>query len=189
MYNIEKMTNDLKNNVSSFRYNHSLMVAEEAKKLAKHYKLDEEKAYVTGLIHDIAKDFSYEENHKWIKEYSLSKELYLEKYKDIIHADIGSIVVKKWYNLDNEICNAILYHTIGNINMTKFDKIIFLADKIARKNSNEFIEKLKRLTYKDLDEALIFYLNKQKILLSEKNLELHKNSLELLEYLAKENPI
>lgn len=187
MYNIEKMTNDLKNNVSSFRYNHSLMVAEEAKKLAKHYKLDKEKAYVTGLIHDIAKDFSYEEIDKWIKEYNLSKDLYLKIYKDIIHSDIGSIVVKKWYNLDNEICNAILYHTIGNINMTKFDKIIFLADKIARKNSNEFIEELKILTYKNLDKALIFYFNEQKEKLKERNLELHKNSLELLKLLEKNN--
>lgn len=189
MYNIEKMRNDLKNNVSSFRYSHSIMVAEEAKKLAKYYNLDEEKAYVTGIIHDIAKDFSYEENDKWIKECNLSKDLYLEKYRDIIHADIGSVVVKKWYNLDDEICNAILYHTIGNINMTKFDKIIFLADKIARKNSNKFIEDLKKLAYKDLDKALIFYLNNQKILLSKKNLELHKNSLKLLEYLIKEKSI
>ncbi len=189
MYNIQKLKNDLKTNVSLFRYNHSLMVAEEAKKLAIHYNLNKEKAYITGLIHDIAKDFNDEENDKWIREYNLTNDLYLKKYKDIIHADIGSIVVKKWYNFDDEICNAILYHTIGNINMSKFDKIIFLADKIARKNMTEFTEKLKMLTYKDLDKALIFYFNKQKEILKEKDLELHHKSLELLDYLNKKNLI
>ena len=39
MYSIEKIKTDLKDRVSEYRYEHSLMVADEAKKLAKKYKL------------------------------------------------------------------------------------------------------------------------------------------------------
>lgn len=53
MYNIEKIKNDIKNNLSEFRYEHSLLVATCALSLARHYNLDEDKAYVAGLIHDI----------------------------------------------------------------------------------------------------------------------------------------
>ena len=45
----------LKENLNEERYLHSLGTADCAKDLAKRYGLDEEKAYLTGLIHDCAK--------------------------------------------------------------------------------------------------------------------------------------
>ena len=62
MTNICEIKNYLKSTLSDFRYEHSLMVANEAKKLAMHYNLDLDKAYIAGLVHDIAKEFSDEEN-------------------------------------------------------------------------------------------------------------------------------
>lgn len=59
---IEEIKFKLKTLVNEKRYNHCLLVAEQSKNLAKIYKIDEEKAYLTGLCHDIAKDFTYEEN-------------------------------------------------------------------------------------------------------------------------------
>lgn len=185
MYDIESIKKDVEKYVSEFRYQHSLMVADEAEKLAEYYQLDSLKAYIVGLAHDIAKDFSDSENDLWIKKYHLSDELYLEKYRDIIHADIGAVVVKEWYQFDLEMCEAILYHSIGNIKMNKFAKVIFLADKIARRNVTDFVKKLRKLVYEDLDEALVYYLNFQRKRLAEKGYELHRNSLELLESLTK----
>ena len=76
MYDIEKIKNDLKNNLSQFRFEHSLLVADEAKKLALHYNYDSEKAYVAGLVHDIAKEFDDFENDKWIKKYNLTGDIF-----------------------------------------------------------------------------------------------------------------
>lgn len=180
MDNIEKIKNDLKANLSKFRYEHSIMVAEEAKKLAEHYNLNVEKAYVTGLVHDIAKEFSDEENKKWIYKYQLPKELLLPEFRNTIHADIGAVVVKEWYELDEEICNAIKYHTIGDISMTEFDKIIFLADKIARKVASPFIEKIRKLTYENLGEALKQFLIGQKEKIESSGGTFHPNTVELL---------
>lgn len=180
MYDIDKIKKDLKDNLSEFRYEHSIMVAEEAKKLAEHYNLDVEKAYVTGLVHDIAKEFSDEENKKWIDKYQLPKELLLPEFRNTIHADIGAVVVKEWYELDEEICNAIKYHTIGDISMTEFDKIIFLADKIARKVASPFIEKIRKLTYENLDEALKQFLIGQKEKIESSGGTFHPNTVELL---------
>ena len=44
MYTIEQIKKDLKKYLSEFRYEHSILVAEEARKIAKHYNQNEEKA-------------------------------------------------------------------------------------------------------------------------------------------------
>ena len=61
MYDVEQIKKDMKNNLSEFRYKHSIRVADTARKLAQHYKIDEEKVYIAGIVHDIAKEFSREE--------------------------------------------------------------------------------------------------------------------------------
>ena len=71
---INKIENNLQKLLSKPRYEHSLLVAEHAKKLAKIYKINEENAYIAGLVHDSAKEFSDEENSKGIKQDHLSQE-------------------------------------------------------------------------------------------------------------------
>lgn len=187
MYNIEKIKNDLKNILSQFRFEHSLLVADEAKKLALHYNYDSEKAYVAGLVHDIAKEFDDFENDKWIKKYNLTGDIFTPQYKNVVHANIGAVVVKEYYHFDDEICNAVCYHAIGNVPMGLLDKIVFVADKIARKVNTPFIEELRVLAYQDIDLALKVYLNNQISKLESRGLKMHPVSLELLNYLENNN--
>ena len=183
MYSIEKIKTDLKDRVSEYRYEHSLMVADEAKNLAKKYNLDEDKAYVAGLVHDIAKEFTHEENTLWVNKYNLSKDLLLESNHKIIHADVGAVYVKEKYGFDDEICSAVRYHTIGNPNMSTFDKIIYIADKIGRKDKDEFVMNLKKIAYEDIDKAVYVFLLHQKEKFDKKNKSLSNSTLELLNLL------
>ena len=185
--NIDKIDTYLKENLSKKRYEHSLLVAKEAKSLAKIYHVDEEKAYLAGLIHDIAKELSEEENNYWIKKGNLANDLKKENYKKIRHADIGAIIAKEKYNLDNDICNAIKYHTIGNKNMDTLAKIIYIADKIGRKEIPKELIPIKDLVKKDLNAALIYFIEKQNKNLISKNITPHKNTEELLQTLKKQN--
>ena len=180
MITIEKIEEDVKKTLSEYRYKHSLMVANEAKNLAKHYNYDEEKAYLTGMTHDIAKEFTDKENQKIIEKYHLSQSLRDEKLKEIIHADIGAIVAKERYNVDEEISNAIKFHTIGNINMSLLDKIIFVADKIAREKKSPMIEEASKVAYQDLDRAVLIILESQKQKLENKGKYMHKESEKLM---------
>lgn len=186
MYDIEKIKNDIRASLSEYRYNHSLMVAEEARKLALHYGLDSEKAYVTGLVHDIAKEFSDEENLKWIQKYNLPNELLAENLRPVIHADIGAVVVKELYNFDDEMCNSIKYHSIGNYPMTLFEKIIFVADKIARdKPNDESLKELQALAYKDIDAVLLKCLEYSKAHLEKNGNHIEPITQKLLDSLKK----
>ena len=185
--NINEIDTYLKENLSKKRYEHSLLVAKEAKSLAKIYHVDEEKAYLAGLIHDIAKELSEEENNYWIKKGNLADDLKKENYKKIRHADIGALIAKEKYNLDNDICNAIKYHTIGNKNMDTLAKIIYIADKIGRKEIPKELIPIKDLVKKDLNAALIYFIEKQNKNLISKNITPHKNTEELLQTLKKQN--
>ena len=50
----------LKNNLNEKRYIHTLGTADCAKELAKQFKLNQDKAYLAGLLHDCAKCFPNE---------------------------------------------------------------------------------------------------------------------------------
>lgn len=183
MVSVDEVKKYLKNNLSSYRYEHSLMVADEAKSLANKYKVDENKAYLAGLLHDIAKEFSDEDNKKIILEHSIPLELLNEEFSKIVHADVGALFVKDKFGVDDDICNAIKYHTIGNKNMSLFDKIIFMADKIARKDETGYIKNLKELSYDSIDKALKKYIMDLNERLITNNRCLCKDTLELLKRL------
>ena len=129
--NTDCIKKTLKEFLSEERYNHTLGTADCALKLAKKYGLDEKKAYLAGLLHDCAKCKSNDELLKIIKqELKNIDEGELQNYKTL-HAPVGEYFARTMYNIDDsEILNAIRYHTIGRVNMSLFEKIIFLADKI-----------------------------------------------------------
>ncbi len=185
MDNIEKLKDDLKNKLSSFRYEHSLLVATEAYSLAQYYHLNVDKAYVAGLIHDIAKEYNDEENAYYFKKYLIDSKFSNPEYKPVLHAEIGALVVKQEYGMDDEICQAIRYHALGNIDMTFFDKIIFIADKIGRKQPTPSLEMMKRLAYENIDEAIIFYLQEKREKVEKREQCFLTESLVLLDYLLK----
>lgn len=171
----------LKKNLSNYRYLHSLRVAKEAERLAKHYGASKKDAYMAGLLHDIAKEYDYDKNKYIINKYKLSMDL-LNSSK-ICHAEIGAIVSKELYNVSDDVISAIKYHTIGNINMNLLDKIIFVADKIETLKKYPGIEKERFWAYKDLDKALLKCIQNSKKVLGDKDKSLHEETEKLLEFL------
>ena len=65
----EEFVEEIKKRLSEYRFYHSLNVADEAKRLAKKYGADEDKAFTAGLIHDIMKDTDYETQRELIEKY------------------------------------------------------------------------------------------------------------------------
>lgn len=131
---LENIKNKLQKTLKPERYLHSLGVAEMAVELAKRFSLNTEKAELAGLIHDCAKNLSNEEMLKIIKENNLSVDESEIASQKTLHAPVGAFVAKNDFQIDDEeILSAIRFHTIGKINMTDFEKIIYLADKIETK--------------------------------------------------------
>ncbi len=127
-YKIENLKKSLSNRVSENRYSHCLRVADTAQKMADIFGCDKTKAYVAGLMHDIAKELSYDEILSICKRggFNLGQ-------KDIddphsLHGHAGAILVNEEFGIDdNEILLAIANHA-GRPGMTLLEKIIFLSD-------------------------------------------------------------
>ena len=120
----------LKNNLNDERYSHSLGTADCAKELAGMYGINQEKAYIAGLLHDFAKCFSNEKLLDIIKNNLEVDECEMLNYKTL-HAPVSAYYAEKEFGVtDKEILSAIRWHTLGQIEMSDFEKIIFLADKI-----------------------------------------------------------
>lgn len=155
-YTYEYIENWLKANLTQERYEHSLGTAECARELAKKFGIDEDKAYFTGLIHDCAKCLTKDETENIIKNH-----LTLEKGEicspKTHHAPVGAYIAQKEFNInDKEILSAIRWHTIGKIDMTTFEKIIFLADKLeSRTRPAEICSPIRNALNEGLDAALL----------------------------------
>ena len=128
--NEEKILDWLKQNLDDERYKHSTGCAQCAKELALKYGQNPDKAYITGLLHDCAKCFDKDKQLNIIKNFLQVSENEMIAPKTW-HAPVSAYVAKNEFGVtDEEILSAIRWHTLGKVNMTTFEKIIFLADKI-----------------------------------------------------------
>lgn len=138
----------LKNNLSSYRYNHILEVAKLAKKLAHKYHEDENDAYLCGLLHDLTKEWDREKTYNYMCYYDCSK---INKPYPILHQYTCCYFLKENGFRNDKIIDAIYHHSTGKSN-EKLAKIIYLSDKLepTRRYDTKF---LRELAFEDLETA------------------------------------
>lgn len=153
-----KINEWLKINLNEERFLHTLGTANCAKELALKYGLDSEKAYLAGLLHDCAKCFSTEKLLQIIRDNLNVDESEMQNYKTL-HAPVSAYIAKTEFGVtDEEILSAIRWHTLGKLDMTDFEKIVFIADKIEPNTRDpEYSAKIRELMEEDngLNKALL----------------------------------
>lgn len=150
----------IESRLSLRRYEHSVQVARVARKMARDFGLDEEKAYITGLLHDYAKGLSGAELLNIAQEHQLLQDEIERQVPDLLHAIVGAhLLEREGIVLDGEILHAIRVHTLGAEQMSDFDKIIFLADMVEPGRDYPGLQRLQCLAGRDLDQAMLFALD------------------------------
>ena len=159
MYNTQEYIDLIKRTLSPYRFHHSMCVAEKARELAKKYGVDEEKAYVAGVLHDITKEMPNDEQIRLIEENGHSLTYYEKNNHRIFHQMSGEAYVKNVLKIDDEdILSGIRYHTTGRENMTLFEMIIYLADFTSADRSYPDVEIMREKTDKSLLEGMLYSL-------------------------------
>ena len=146
----------IKGRLTEQRFIHSLNVADCAKELAIKFGADPEKAYTAGLIHDCCKDTPAGKQLSYMLENGADlSEIEISTAK-LYHAMCGSIYIKKEFGIENEdIINAVRYHTTGRKNMSLLEKIVFIADFISAERDYDGVEIMREKAVKSLDEAIV----------------------------------
>lgn len=176
----------LKQALNPNRYRHSLNVCDEAVKLAERYGTDRNKAYTAGLLHDCAKGYTHEEQAALCKQFGIELDSITLACPAVIHAPLGGEIARHEYGInDEEIVDAIKYHTVARAGMTALDKIIYIADMIEPMREYEGVDRLRELAYEDLDKAVLVALRQSMEFNLKKNSIIHPNTLEAWNYILK----
>ena len=82
------------------------------------------------------------------------------------------------------VCQAIRWHTSGKADMTTLEKIIYVADYMEPNRDFPGVEKLRKLAYTDLDEALLLGLTMTAEHLKRQGAIMGRHSLEAMAFLT-----
>ena len=153
---IIKIREQVKAKQNKKRYEHTLGVAYTAAALAFMYDMDPLKAELAGMLHDCAKCMSDDELITECSKNGIHLSNEELESPQVIHAIYGSVLAREKYGInDDDIINAVRYHTTGRDNMSLLEKIIFTADYIEPLRCEApHLEELRKLAFTDIDECV-----------------------------------
>lgn len=154
---MHKIRKQLTKVLDSKRFEHTQGVAYTSAALAMRYGEDIRKAELAGLLHDCAKCIDNEKKIHICKKNDISISDAEQRNPFLLHAKVGGHFAKTKYKIDDEdIINAILYHTTGRPGMSLLEKIVYIADYIEPgRDHAPNLDEIRNLSFRDLDEALL----------------------------------
>ena len=137
----------LSQQLSSERFAHSIGAHEKAVELAEKFQLspeDRERAAIAGLLHDAAKLMTPQQLFDFCDQRQMHLDATDRQTPQTLHPFVGAELVRDAFSLhDEDILNAIRFHTTGRANMSMVEKIVYIADKIEGNTRNPlYIQKM-----------------------------------------------
>ena len=163
------------------RVPHVLGAEQEAIRLCIRYGGDVEKARRAALLHDCTKRLSPEEHFALCERYGIVLDDAERANPKLLHALTGAAIAREVYGMDDEIVNAVRYHTTGRAGMSLLEKIMYLADYIEPSREFPGVEELRRVCYEDLNRGLAMGLEMTAKEAAERGEPLHRATPEALE--------
>ena len=175
---IDEMKALLKENIPGKRYKHSLAVYETALKMAEVFQCDKEKVAIAALLHDCGREVATKDSVAWALDHGFTVDEIEAAQPILLHSKIGTYFAKNKYGVDDEeIMDAIRYHTTGSSNMTDLAKIVFLADIIEPDRDYPGVEDLRKASFKNLDRAMLLAYASTTTYLFEQGLIVHPDCI------------
>ncbi|MDN3449238.1 bis(5'-nucleosyl)-tetraphosphatase (symmetrical) YqeK [Planococcus sp. APC 3906] len=180
------MLQKVKKRLPENRYNHVLGVLGTAVELAKRFNVPEEKVQVAAILHDVAK-FS---DRQWMQSVIISQKmdpLLLDYHAELWHAPVGAYVASYEFGVnDEDVLNAIRYHTTGRAGMSDLEKIIYVADMVEPNRKFTGVDELRQLKEQGLDVMMEVCIKHSIEFLVSKNQPVFPDSLKCYEYFTKQ---
>lgn len=173
---MKKIKKYLKKHLTKERYHHTVGVAYTAMSMAMKYNPQPDnnefmiKAEIAGLLHDCAKCMDNDKKIRICNKNQISYSKIEAENPYLLHGKVGAYIARKEFDiLDEDILNAITWHTTGRPDMSLLEKIIFVADYIepSRRPIPE-LNLIRQLAFTDIDQAVIKILENTLKYLNEK---------------------
>jgi len=168
----------LSGKINQKRFTHTINTEKAALMLADLYHVDRDKASTAALLHDAAKQMSPDELLQAAREFGIDLTGGYEEAPKLLHGPVAAAMVKRDLGIEDEdILNAISTHTLGGENMTKLQKVVFLADYIEEDRAFAEVRELRRMVKQDMDRAMLFAMNKTIELLIRRDQYIHLQTI------------
>ena len=179
-YDIEEMNKRLSKYMDTNRYYHTQGVRFISTALAMAHGADIRKAEVAGLLHDCAKCVPDAKKIKICDKNNIDITRVERNNPFLLHSKVGAYIAAEKYGItDEEILDAIRYHTTGRPGMRMLEQIVFIADYIEpRRNKSQRLPEIRLEAFRDLDECCYMILKDMLIFLRTKSGEIDSNTQE-----------
>ena len=163
------------------RIRHTEGVVETALKLAEKYGADPDKALLAAKCHDVCRKWDDERMNAFVTLNQLGDQ-YMNNI-NLSHSKAAAHVAKMAFRIsDEDILNAISYHTTGRAGMSLLEKIIFIADAVEPNRDYPGVEALREAVWEDLDKACLMSLKGTREYVLSQGTELDGDTQEAIEW-------
>ena len=159
---------------------HILRVVAEAQRLAGRHGVDEERAVVAALGHDLARADSPSELLQQAEAAGLELSAIEQEEPMLIHGALSARIMAGRFGVeDDEVLAAAHYHTTGRAGMSVLERVIYVADKVEPEKARGMpkLAEARRLADESLEVAMreLLYLHVKRAL--ERGWPLHPNTI------------
>lgn len=180
---MEQALKVVKEKIAGPRYEHTIRVLNTARDLAERFGVDIKKAEIAAVFHDYAKLHSIDELKLKISDEREDSRL-LAYHPELWHGPVAARIVAENFAVnDEDILNAIRYHTTGRANMTLLEKVIYVADYIEPGRCFPGVEEVRQFAHEDINKALFKALSNTIAFLVAKKALIFPDTFEAYNYL------
>jgi predicted HD superfamily hydrolase involved in NAD metabolism len=192
---MKKIKKYLKNHLTKDRYTHTIGVAYTAVSMAMRYNPDTntdefiKRAELAGLLHDCAKCMDNDKKIRTCDKYNIPYSNFEAENAYLLHGRIGAYIAMTKFDIDDqEILDAIEWHTTGRPEMSLLEKIIFIADYIEPgRKPVPHLDEIRQLAFIDIDKTMVKILENTLIHLNETGASIDKMTQFTYDYYVHKN--
>ena len=159
---------------------HIFRVRDVGLDLASRHGIDEERAELAILGHDVARAAKKSEILRQAHRFGLSP-LDIERQAPVmLHGPVGAELLRHEDGLDDdEILDAVRYHTTGHPTLTPLGLLVFIADKLEpnKLKSYPYQQELRHIANESLPQAVLEFLCREFALRLQRRRPVHPASL------------
>lgn len=190
-----KTTNNFKKDIEIYfsihnkldAYEHTLEVVKELGNIKRQFGFVEHGSEIACYCHDLGKVVGEEEMVEFCIENNIEVTDEELQYPSILHQKISKFIAKNIFGIqDDNILNAIRYHTTSRPQSSNIEMEVLLSDKLSwREDSYEEVANELREAIKQSKEKAILHYLKYLELNKEKFILYHHDSKEAYRYYSK----
>jgi predicted HD superfamily hydrolase involved in NAD metabolism len=176
--------------LSEKRFDHTLRVADTAANLAHIHDLDEDRARLSALIHDAARETEPAEFLRLAEEWGLPIGEPERQSPKLLHGPVAAELARRELGVrDEEVLEAVRAHTTAKPGMGPLALTLYVADKIEPARDYPSVERLRKLAKEDLQLAATESLRRAIAHNEGRGKPIHPSSRDALEWLESDRTL